>query len=285
MYTLKVEQQEEGQPLLQFLQQRIPGAGRGYLRQLLKKGRICSEHLPCNEDTRVHAGQSITLGASARLQELLSQPEAAESELSILFESAEMLVVDKPAGLAVHSSSGHEEDNLTSRVQSYLKEKGFQIAPVHRLDIGTSGPVVFGKGKKACGALGTLFMRHEVDKVYLALVSGSMQGSGSLNRPLSAKGKLKRCCTDFVTLRRTADLSLVELTLVTGRQHQIRRQLALEGHPIIGDMRYGGLDVPGLEHPFLHCSSIAFADPFSGAPLKITAELPDSLQNVISALF
>jgi RluA family pseudouridine synthase len=285
MHNFRVEQHEAGRSLLQFLQQRIPAAGRGYLRQLLKKGRICADDEPCRDDASVHAGQCITLGSSARLQELLTQPSVSDTELSILYESAEMLVVDKPAGVAVHSSSGHEEDNLASRVQSYLKGKRFQVAPIHRLDIGTSGPVLFGKGKKACAALGTLFMRHEVEKIYVALVSGNLQGVGVLTRPLNAKGKVKSCYTNFATLKRSADLSLVELTLVTGRQHQIRRQLALEGHPVVGDRRYGGAEMQGLEHPFLHCSSIAFADPFSGAPLKIESKLPSSLQDAMSALF
>ncbi|MCA1797139.1 MAG: RluA family pseudouridine synthase [Geobacteraceae bacterium] len=285
MHTFKVEQHEAGQTLLQFLQQRIPAAGRGYLRQLLKKGRICSEDKAWQEDTPVYEGQCITLGSSARLQELLTQPTVADTELGILFESKEMLVVDKPAGVAVHSSSGHEDDNITSRVQDYLQGKRFQVAPIHRLDVGTSGPVLFGKGKKACAALGTLFMRHEVEKVYVALVSGNLQGSGALSRPLSAKGKVKSCYTTFSTLKRTADLSLVELVLITGRQHQIRRQLALEGHPVVGDGRYGGVEVEGLEHPFLHCSSIAFTDPFSGTPLKIESKLPSPLQDAMSALF
>lgn len=285
MHNFKVEEHEAGQTLLQFLQQRIPAAGRGYLRQLLKKGRIYSEDTSWREDKPVHAGQCIALGSSARLQELLTQSPDADAEITILYESAEMLVVDKPAGVAVHSSSGHENDNLTSRVQGYLQGKRFQVAPIHRLDIGTSGPVLFGKGKKACAALGSLFMRQEVEKVYIALVSGNMQGNGTLVRPLRAKGKSKSCYTSFATLKRSADFSLVELTLITGRQHQIRRQLALEGHPVVGDKRYGGRAVQGLTHPFLHCRSIAFMDPFSGAPLKIESELPSSLQNAIFALF
>lgn len=185
----------------------------------------------------------------------------------------------------MHSSSGHEDDNLTSRVQNYLKGKRFQVAPIHRLDVGTSGPVLFGKGKKACAALGALFMRHDVEKVYVALVSGALQGKGILAHPLTTKGKVKDCFTTFTALKRSADLSLVELTLLTGRQHQIRRQLALEGHPVVGDRRYGGMEVQGLAYPFLHCCSIAFADPFSGAPLKIESELPPNLQDVVSALF
>ncbi|MFO7831462.1 MAG: RluA family pseudouridine synthase [Desulfuromonadaceae bacterium] len=285
MHTFTVEQHEAGQPLLQFLQQRIPAAGRGYLRQLLKKGRICIDDEPCRDDASLHAGQCITIGSSARLQELLAQLRVADTDLTILYESAEILVVEKPAGVAVHSSCGHEDDNLTSRVQSYLKGKRYKVAPIHRLDVGTSGPVLFGKGKKACAALGTLFMRHEVEKTYVALVSGNLHGSGALTRPLNTKGKVKSCYTLFSTLKSTADLSLVELALVTGRQHQVRRQLALEGHPVVGDKRYGGVEVQGLTHPFLHCSSIAFVDPFSGAPLKITSELPRPLQDVISALF
>ncbi|MFA5701595.1 MAG: RluA family pseudouridine synthase [Desulfuromonas sp.] len=285
MHTFTVKEYEAGLPLLQFLQEQIPAAGLGYVRQLIKKGRISSAGQVCTENTLLTCGQTIQVRDSARLRELCAEVSVSAAALNILYESAQMLVVDKPAGLAVHTGSGHEGDNLTARVQAYLQGKPFQVSPIHRLDAGTSGPVLFGKGKKSCAALGALFMRHEVEKVYVALVRGNMQGSGVLAHTLSAKGKRKPCFTGFVTRKRCAKASLVELTLVTGRQHQIRRQLAEIGHPIVGDSRYGGDDLPGLRHPFLHCCSIAFNDPFSGAPLKIESALPHPLQEVAAIYF
>ncbi len=285
MYTFTVKEHEAGRPLLQFLQEQIPAAGRGYVRQLIKKGRISSAGQVCTEDILLVPGQQLQLRGSARLRELRAAAPPIAAALNILYESEQMLVVDKPAGLAVHTGSGHEGDNLTVRVQAYLQGKPFQVAPIHRLDAGTSGPVLFGKGKKNCAALGSLFMRHEVEKVYVALVQGNMQGGGVLAQELSAKGKLKECFTNFVTRQRCAQASLVELTLVTGRQHQIRRHLAQAGHPIFGDCRYGGEAIPGLRYPFLHCCSIAFNDPFSGAPLKIESALPHALQEVAAIYF
>ncbi len=285
MHTFTVKEHEAGWPLLQFLQEQIPAAGRGYLRQLIKKGRISSAGQVCTEDILLTFGQQIQLRDSARLRELRAELSVSAAALNILYESAQMLVVDKPAGLAIHTGSGHEHDNLSARVQAYLQDKPFQVAPIHRLDAGTSGPVLFGKGKKSCAALGALFMRHEVEKIYVALVQGSMQGSGVLAHELPAKGKLKPCFTSFITKKRCAKASLVELTLVTGRQHQIRRQLAATGHHIFGDSRYGGETLPGLSSPFLHCCSIAFNDPFSGAPLKFESPLPLALQEVAAIYF
>ncbi|MDY0211583.1 MAG: RluA family pseudouridine synthase [Desulfuromonadaceae bacterium] len=285
MHTYTVKEHEAGWPLLQFLQEQIPAAGRGYVRQLIKKGRISSAGQICTESTVLTSGQQIQLRDSARLRELCAEVFVPAAAINILYESAQMLVVDKPAGLAVHTGSGHECDNLNARVQAYLHGKPFQVAPIHRLDVGTSGPVLFGKGKKSCAALGALFMRHEAEKVYVALVQGNMHGSGVLAHELSAKGKLKPCFTSFVTRQRCAKASLVDLTLVTGRQHQIRRQLAETGHPIFGDSRYGGESLPGLQYPFLHCRSIAFDDPFSGAPLKIESALPPALQEVAAIYF
>ncbi|MDD2557894.1 MAG: RluA family pseudouridine synthase [Desulfuromonadaceae bacterium] len=285
MHTFTVKEHEAGWPLLQFLQEQIPTAGRGYLRQLIKKGRVSIAGQVCTENTLLIPAQQIQLRDSARLRELCAEASIPAAALNILYESEQMLVVDKPAGLAVHTGSGHESDNLNARVQVYLQGKPYQVAPIHRLDVGTSGPVLFGKGKKSCAALGMLFMRHEAEKVYVALVQGNMQGGGVLAHELLAKGKLKPCVTSFVTRKRCEEASLVELTLVTGRQHQIRRQLAETGHPIFGDSRYGGEALPGLQYPFLHCSSIAFTDPFNGAPLKIESPLPPALQEVADIYF
>lgn len=210
---------------------------------------------------------------------MLAVPKAQQQPLQILYQSREILVVDKPAGLAIHSSQGHESDNLTARVEKMLREQGlkFNVAPVHRLDLDTSGPVLFGKGKQACGQLGQLFMRQEVEKYYLALVVGKTAGSGRLESTLTAKGKEKQARTDFRALVRNEQASLLELTLHTGRQHQIRRQLADQGHPLFGDKRYQGPCPTELPRMFLHCCRLAFTDPFSGAPISIEAPLPEDL--------
>jgi RluA family pseudouridine synthase len=280
MKTLTVEPTESGLTALDFLQRRIPAAPSAYLRQLLNKGKVLGAAGPLAAGDHLATGARVNLPASGRLQELLDAPEAiADTGIQILFESREILIVDKPAGLAIHSGVGHEGDNLTARVAELLARRGdkFRVAPIHRLDLETSGPVLFGKGKLSCGELGQLFIRQEVDKYYLALASGKTPGSGELASMIPAKGTHKEALTTFVALARSESASLLELCLHTGRQHQIRRQLADIGHPIFGDRRYGGPCPPGLPRIFLHCRRLAFTDPFTGSRLAVDAPLPADL--------
>jgi len=286
MPAFTVQQNEVNFSLLDFLQQRIPAAPPSYLKQLIKKGKVRGPGGPLEAKTYLLAGSSIQLPDSERLHELLAVPQAQSIPLQILYESREMLIVDKPSGLAIHSSQGHETDNLTSRAETLLTERGlkFKIAPVHRLDLETSGPVLFGKGKQACGQLGQLFMQRKVDKYYQALVVGKTAGSGRIDSTLSAKGKVKQACTDYRALLRSEQASLLELQLHTGRQHQIRKQLADLGHPLFGDKRYSGPTPAKLPRLFLHCCRLAFIDPFSATPVEIVSPLPDDLAEFLAYL-
>lgn len=274
-----VEKTEAPLCAVDFLRLRVPAAPAAYLKQLLKKGKVRGRSGVLKGSDLLQAGELLQLPDSGRLLELLATPAACLQELRILYESREILVVDKPAGLAVHAGQGHEQANLTDQVESFLLKRGirFKVAPVHRLDLETSGPVLFGKGKQACGRLGQLFMRQEVDKSYLALVAGRTPGSGRLESQLTAKGKEKQARTDFRALFRNEQASLLELQLHTGRQHQIRRQLAAQGHPLFGDKRYRGPCPTDLPRMFLHCNRLAFVDPFSESPISIESPLPEDL--------
>jgi len=286
MPIFSVEKSAEGQSLLEFLQQKIPAAPPAYLKQLIKKGKVTSCSGVLTSSQSLVAGDEVQLPDSGRLLELLAAPVPLVTALGILYESREILVVDKPAGLAIHSSQGHETDNLTARVEQLLRERGlkFQVAPVHRLDLETSGPVLFGKGKDACGRLGQLFMRQEVDKYYRALVVGKTAGSGRLESPVVAKGKEKAARTDFRAFARNENASFLELQLHTGRQHQIRKQLADQGHPLFGDQRYQGPCPEQLARMFLHCCRLSFVDPFSAAPIEIESPLPEELAAFLPAV-
>ena len=267
----------------QFLHQHIPAAPAGYLRQLFKKGKISSANKPVSATDLLSVGEKISLPNSHRLQELLFAPQTSQPKLDILYESREILIVNKPAGLAIHKGKGHERDNLTDRVTTFLAERGdkFQVAPVQRLDLETSGPVLFGKGKKSCAELGKLFMQGEVSKTYLTLVAGKMQGQGDLLSDIPAKGKLKTARTSYKTLVSSETASLLEIRLHTGRQHQIRRQLADAGHPLYGDRRYRGPCPRKLPRLFLHCRQLTFNDPFSHQPITVNCPLPKDLSRFL----
>ena len=262
--------------LEQFLAQKIPAAPRAYLRQLIKKGKVGNASGPMTQEHITTPGETIHLPASQRLSELLT---ALPGVPDILYESRELLIVNKPAGLAVHSSQGHEKDNLVDRIRSFLKARGeqFTVAPIQRLDLETSGPVLFGKGTKSCSELGKVFMRGDVKKTYLALVQGRMQGRGTLISEIPAKEKLKTAATGYQVLAGHPSASLLEIELHTGRQHQIRRQLADLGHPLFGDRRYHGPCPQKLSRLFLHCRRLAFIDPFQKQLIDINCPLPDKL--------
>lgn len=287
MQTLTIQPEEQSLTALDFLQQRIPAAPAGYLRQLLKNGKIQGARGPLRASDRLHDETQLRLPDSGRLQELLDAPPPPPSAVEILFETREILVVAKPAGLAMHAGVGHEDDHLTGRVSALLSARGdrFMVAPVQRLDLETSGPVLFGKGKTACAELGRVFMRHEVEKDYLALVQGQLRGEQhagqTLTSTIPAKGKLKEATTDFQVLGRAEGGTLLSLRIHSGRQHQIRRQLAAIGHPLFGDRRYGGPCPAALPRLFLHCRRLAFHDPFNGAPLDFRAPLPSDLHQFL----
>jgi 23S rRNA-/tRNA-specific pseudouridylate synthase len=194
-------------------------------------------------------------------------------------------VIDKPAGLAVHRAPGHD-DNLLQRVTDFLRLRGetFRVSPAHRLDIGTSGAVLIGKGRAASGRLGKMIMAGQVAKRYLAMVSGSITEPGELTSPVPAKGRPKAALTRFRPVAAAGGCTLLELELVTGRRHQIRRQLAEAGCPVLGDTRYGGTVMPGLARIFLHCHQLIFQQPETGAMISINSALPEELQEHMQAL-
>ena len=266
---------EAGLSLEVFLQQRLAAAPVAYLRKLVKDGKICR-----SEDTAAAlvADERIILPDSRRLVDLLAQSE--KMALVILHETEQLLILDKPSGLATHAGQGHEEDNLTARVASLLQRRGehFMAAPIQRLDRETSGVVLFGKGKKNCSILGTMMMTAAVTKIYLALVQGKIPTDGTLTTEISAKGKTKTAVTSYQVLAANDSASLLQIELGTGRQHQIRRQFQQIGHPLYGDRRYRGPCPDNLSRLFLHCRQLAFVDPFTDSPLKIMSPLPQDLR-------
>lgn len=277
MPKYRVTKLDSGLSLGDFLARKVPAAPAGYLRQLVKAGKVSNTSGTITFDSIVTLNDCIDLPESKRLLAFIAE---ALRGVDILYESREILIADKPAGLAVHSSKGHEEDNLTERVKRSSTGQ-FSIAPVHRLDLETSGPILFGKGRKSCSELGQLMMAGGMRKVYIALVKGQLSGKGVFNSEIPAKGKVKAALIGYKVIRANETASLLEIELLTGRQHQIRRQLADAGHPLYGDQRYRGPCLKQLPRLFLHCCQLTFNDPFSNGRVDIQAPLPELLQNCL----
>jgi 23S rRNA pseudouridine955/2504/2580 synthase len=282
MNEVLITRAEDGLTALEALSRHVPAAPASYLRQLLRQGKVRRLERPLDAATVVQTGDRLLLPDSRRLADLFHASEIRR--IDVLLETDHWLVVDKPAGTAVHRGLGHETDNLTDRVQQWLAAQGapFRASPVHRLDVGTSGPVLFAKGKRAAGLLGRTFMQDEVEKSYLALAAGDLPDQGVLTSPVPAKGRLKDAATRFRVLGRSPSLILLKLELLSGRTHQIRRQLADARHPLAGDRRYGGPRLSGLDRPFLHCCKLAWHDPFGTGLVAVERPLPGDLQAVLA---
>jgi len=255
---------------LELLQLKVPAASAGYIGQLLRSGKCRCNGEPLSASCCLRTGDRLTLPASSRLRQLTS----LAPPLVIRYEDPQLLVADKPPGLATHAT-GAGDANLTDLLQEQLRRRGLRcrLAPVTRLDRGTSGLLAFAKGRQAAGVLGNDVMARRWHKVYLALVNGKLTGEGHLMQQVRSHGKLRAASAHYRSLSVLADWSLLVVTLETGRTHQVRQQLAAVGHPLAGDTRYGGQAIPGLPWPFLHCVRLQI--PRGETLLDLSAPLPE----------
>lgn len=276
MNEWQINNREDSLSLLEALLLRVPAAPRAFLRQACKKKRILVNTIAADTDQTVYVGDLITIRTSARFKECLEQSHIDPDQ--ILYEDRDCIVLNKPPGLAIHKALGHS-DNLLLRLSRFLKLRGetFQVSPVHRLDLGTSGAVLFGKGRAAISQLGRSITDGLFDKRYKALVSGRITEPGQLVTPVPAKGKIKEAKTSFQPVALSETYSLLELELETGRQHQIRHQLAAAARPIVGDKRYHGETIDGLKRPFLHCHHLSFPHPQTKKVISVDCPLAEDL--------
>ena len=283
MTQWQINLREENLPLHEALALRVPTAPTAFLRQLCKKQRVSVNKDTAEASRLTRVGETIAVKNSQRWLECIEKLPVKPEQ--ILYEDSDSIVLNKPAGLAIHRAVGHE-DNLLHRVQDFLslRKETFQVSPVHRLDIGTSGAVLFGKGRAAISKLGQMMIADQFSKSYLALVSGKLTEPGELDSEVPAKGKVKEALTRYKPLASTESYTLLELQLVTGRHHQIRHQLAVSGHPIIGDARYRGELIDGLDHPLLHCHQLTFPQSNDERTITVKAPFPEDLSELLVAL-
>ena len=208
------------------------------------------------------------------------------------------MVVDKPAGMAVHPSRGHASGTLVNALLGHGAAGGEYFRPgvVHRLDKDTTGLLVVAKSAEVHRRLTAMMRRREVDRRYLALVHGSFSvESGTIEAPIGrdparrksmAIGGLaaRDAVTHFEVKERLGDYTLVEARLETGRTHQIRVHFLAIGHPVAGDPVYARRDPLGLGRQFLHSHSLAFVHPVTGRPIAVESPLPPDLASALESL-
>jgi len=308
---LRVEAGEAGKRLDQLLAARLPELSRARLQQLIAQGAVRVGGAVAKPSLRPRAGAEIEVRVpEPRPVALL--PE--DLRLPVLYQDEDLLVIDKPAGMAVHPgagiSSGTVVHGLLHQVRG-LAGIGGELRPgiVHRLDKETSGCLVVAKTEPALRGLQAEFKSRRVEKRYLAIVHGAPSDSGELDtlhgrHPVDRKRfssrvrEGRRAVTRWRVLGRASGAALVEVELLTGRTHQIRAHFADAGHPLLGDALYGGRkrearlrpDAPArrasaaIGRQALHAAVLGFTHPRTGVAVRCEAPLPPEFRAALREL-
>jgi 23S rRNA pseudouridine1911/1915/1917 synthase len=296
-----------------FLAVAFPELSRSQIKRLIDEGAVTLDGADAKAALKLRGGEkiSVTLPEPAPVE---TAPEPIP--LSILYEDAALIVIDKPAGLVVHPAPGHPGGTLVNALLHHCDDLGGiggELRPgiVHRLDKDTSGVMVASKNDAAHLNLARQFKRHSIRRRYRALVHGLVkQAEGTVDQeigrhPVHRKKMSVQCrrgrraVTHWRVLSRydRDRLSLLELSLETGRTHQIRVHLSALGHPVVGDPLYGNprlvraledarLEklIRSLNRQFLHAWLLGFEHPGTGEYLEFQAPMPAELQTILAYL-
>jgi len=301
VHFVTVSAADSGQRLDNFLRKLYPALPKSRIYQMLRRGEVRLNGGRVKPESRVGAGDTLRLPPIAAGQREVQTVPAFWCErvqAAVLFEDADFLILNKPAGLPVHGGSG-QEFGLIDAVRQMWGAGYAELA--HRLDRDTSGVLVLGKHRQALSGFQALMQAGGVEKRYLCLVDGHWNPATREVRLRLAKAQLQggermvigaadgqEARTRFRLLQTFADASLLEATLDTGRTHQIRVSVQHRGHGIAGDDKYGKRDFNramrkrGYKGMFLHAKSIAFA--YDARPVHVEAPLPDAAAHLITQL-
>jgi 23S rRNA pseudouridine1911/1915/1917 synthase len=287
-----------GERLDLFLVRKLPDLSRSRLRRLIDERLVTI-------DGRQAAKAGRLLEAGQRIDVVVPPPESEELvaevvALRVVYEDEDLLVVDKPACMAVHPSPGHNEGTLVHALLARSPELSTAAGPgrpgiVHRLDKDTSGLIIVAKNDAAHLALAKQLKDRVVEKTYVALVEGHVSPEeGTIEAPITrhptnrrkmAIGGDRESRTRYRVVRLFDGFSLLELHPETGRTHQLRVHLASIGHPVAGDRVYGrSKRDPRFPRQFLHAQRLAFAHPATGERIDVEAELAEDLRDVLGTV-
>ncbi|MHA1152299.1 MAG: RluA family pseudouridine synthase [Alphaproteobacteria bacterium] len=319
-YKIAVEKAEAGQRLDRLLAARLPELSRSRLKNLIEAGRLSAGGETIVEASyRVKPGQRLILVVPAAVP---ARPQAQAIPLHVLYEDADLIVIDKPPGLVVHPAPGNPDRTLVNALLAHCGEAltgiGGERRPgiVHRLDKDTSGVMVAAKTQAAHAGLVASFAAREIERAYLAVVwdvpqprSGEIAGNiGRSPRNRKKMAVLERGGRPARTRYRVIEVlagggaggqaSRVECRLLSGRTHQIRVHMAAEGHPLLGDPLYGRAGasrarrlpeaaqtaLEALGRQALHARTLGFRHPVSREMLRFESEIPLDIKRLIDSL-
>jgi 23S rRNA pseudouridine1911/1915/1917 synthase len=305
-----VDAAEAGRRLDLWLAARLPDLSRTRIKTLVDSGCVGVDGVSRKAAHRLKAGSRVEVVVPSPAPEEM----AAEAiPLTIVFEDAHVLVVDKPAGMVTHPGAGQPSGTLAAAALAHAPEIEGVGGPrrpgiVHRLDKGTSGLIVLAKSGRAYDSLTAQLQQRTVSRRYLCLVHGAIAlREGTIDAPITRDsrsrvrmavaraGTGKRAVTRFRSLERFPSYTYLECRLETGRTHQIRVHLASLGHPLVGDATYGATRsrrqdtlptelVEGLGGVALHAAGLSFLHPVTGEAIHLSSPLPNRIARLLSHL-
>lgn len=294
---LEVGEESEAQRIDNFLLRHLKGVPKSHVYRVLRSGEVRVNSGRVKPEYRLQVGDKVRI-PPVRVPEPGTKPPPPRLELPVAYEDAALLVIDKPSGVAAHGGSGISHGVIESMRAARPDSRFLELA--HRLDRDTSGLLILAKKRSALTELHRMLREGEVDKRYLAVARGRWKGGakdlkGALHKFVTAQGERRVSVRDdgqeaFTRVRpvkTSAEASLLELRLMTGRTHQIRVHLAHAGHPILGDDKYGDFALNkaiasrGVRRLFLHAARLAFAHPLTGEDMRLESPLPAAMQAYI----
>jgi 23S rRNA pseudouridine1911/1915/1917 synthase len=294
-----------------FICREAPDLTRSAVRRLVDSGLITVNGVPAKSSLKLKGGELILIRIPPPAPAV---PIAEKIDLSVLYEDADLIVVDKPAGMSVHPGAGNQAGTLVNALLGHcddLSGIGGEIRPgiVHRIDKDTTGVMVVAKNDRSHLELARQFKEHSIKRVYVALVYGSpKQDKGRIEstigrhpvdrKKMSGSARHGRhAVTHWKVVGRYAAVTAVELRLETGRTHQIRVHLSEAGFPLLGDPVYGGSGrLPGLKdtklralirelgRQALHARTLGFLHPTTGQYLEFSSPLPEDMARIVKYL-
>jgi len=297
-FTFIVAPDETGIRLDAAVFARRPASTRALIRRAIAAGRVTVNGRAADKGDRLRPGDEVAARDLPEAGEARVRPNP-DIRLDVIHEDAALLAVNKPAGMACQpldpDETGTVANGLVARYPELADVGDAPLAAgvLHRLDGGTSGVVLAARTREIFEAMRARFRDREILKQYVALVEGRVESPGRLEHDLahqpSFRGRMieaaavarpdrvMRAVTEYRPVRTIGAQTLLEVTIRTGVTHQIRCQLALIGHPVVGDTRYGARAVPDFPRHFLHAETIRLTHPLTGRALAIAAPLPPEL--------
>ena len=298
--SLQADETYMDERLDKFLSAMLPDQSRSYLQKIIKDGNVLVNGEPKKSSYRLEDGDEVT----ADLPELQSPDIEPENiPLDILYEDADVIVVNKPQGMVVHPAPGHTSGTLVNALMFHCGDELSGIngekrpGIVHRIDKDTSGVLMVAKNDMAHQSLAAQLAEHSITRKYNAVVyNGFTEDEGTVDEPIGRNPQDRKkmavtqkhsrhAVTHYRVIERMEKFTLIEAQLETGRTHQIRVHMTYIGHPLLGDMVYGPKKQPiHLEGQALHARVLGFIHPRTGEYLEFEAPLPPYFEALLERL-